>query len=269
VSDTVTVVGAGPVGTLTALLLARRGRRVRLIERRGDPRAASADRGRSINLALAARGLRALEASGVMPRILPEMVRMPGRMIHDEHGGTRLLSYGQRPEEVIWSISRANLNRELIAAAAAEPSIELHFNLRCIDADPAAGTLQFRDGATSATHELRADIIIAADGAGSAVRAAMAQRQLCQATEDRLPHDYKELLVPAAADGGYRMTANALHIWPRGGYMLIALPNADGSFTATLFLPPDGTPGFVQLGNAAAVSSSPRSFRTSRYWCRI
>jgi kynurenine 3-monooxygenase len=249
----ITIVGGGPVGALAALLLARRGQRVRVFERRSDPRMAAVERGRSINLALAARGLQALEAAGVMPRIQPEMVRMPGRMLHDERGATRLLAYGQRPEEVIWSISRANLNRELIVAAAEHPLIELNFEQRCVGADAVSGLLQFRAAGSGAVREVTAELIIAADGAGSAVRQAMVDRDQCQASEERLPHDYKELLVPAAAGGGYRMEANALHIWPRGGYMLIALPNADGSFTATLFLPPEGEPGFGQLQTAAAV----------------
>lgn len=251
--DTLHIVGAGPVGTLLALLLARRGQRVALHERRADPRSAAPERGRSINLALAARGLRALDAAGALARIESRMVRMTGRMLHEGSGATRLLRYGQRDEEVIWSISRADLNRELVALAGEQPSIELHFNRRCIDADAERGLLRFHDGQRNAEFIVKAEIIVGADGAGSAVRHALAAQDRCQATEEPLEHDYKELLIAADAAGRHRMAPHALHIWPRGNFMLIALPNCDGSFTATLFLPRHGTPGFGRLNHPQAL----------------
>jgi kynurenine 3-monooxygenase len=251
-NDPVTIVGAGPVGTLLALLLARAGREVQLIERRSDPRHAAADSGRSINLALAARGLLALEQAGVLEQLRSEMVAMRGRQVHELGGASSFMNYGLRPSEVIHAISRTRLNAALIEVASQVPQIKLRFSRRTIDVDPRSGTLQWRDEIDGSVHSEAAALLIAADGAGSAVRAALATRGMLQATEDALDHDYKELLIPAAADGGYLLEQNALHIWPRGGYMLIALPNPDGSFTATLFLPARGTPSFETLASSAA-----------------
>ena len=250
-NDPVTIVGAGPVGTLLALLLARDGREVQLIERRSDPRRAAADSGRSINLALAARGLLALEQAGVLERLRSEMVAMRGRQVHELGGASSFMNYGLRPTEVIHAISRTRLNAALIEAAAQVPQIALRFSQRCVDVDPRTGTLQWRDEIDGSTHSEAAALLIAADGAGSAVRTALAARGVLQATEEALDHDYKELLIPAAPDGGYQLDQNALHIWPRGGYMLIALPNPDGSFTATLFLPARGTLSFETLASSA------------------
>ena len=251
--DTIHIVGAGPVGTLLALLLAQRGRRVHLHERRADPRVSAPERGRSINLALATRGLRALEAAGALERIRPGMVPMTGRMLHEGSGETRLLRYGQRADEVIWSISRADLNRELVRLAGEQPLIGMSFNQHCIDADAERSRLRFQGSAANAEHEVAAGIIIGADGAGSAVRQAMAARDLCQASEEPLAHDYKELHLTADAAGRHRMEPHALHVWPRGEFMLIALPNHDGSFTATLFLPREGAASFARLDNVARV----------------
>jgi kynurenine 3-monooxygenase len=248
-----TIVGGGPVGILLALLLARRGRRVTVYERRDDPRHAAPEHGRSINLALAARGLRALDVAGVRSAIEPDLVSMPGRMLHDEQGLTHFIAYGQRADEVIWSISRAGLNRALVVAAGQTAGIELHFNQRCVGADPAQHTLQLLDERDGTTRQMAAETIIGADGAGSALRDALAAHSLCQVSEDVLDHDYKELHIPAAADGSYLLEHNALHIWPRGGFMLIALPNTDGSFTATLFLPRQGVISFATLNTSAGI----------------
>jgi len=249
------VIGAGPVGTLMALMLANRGQRVRLIERRADPRQAPAERGRSINLAMAARGILALEQAGLMSRIAPAMMPMPGRMVHDEHGALQFLRYGQNVREVIYAVSREQLNLILIEAAAQCPGIELRFNTRCLDVDVGGGSVLLRDEATGHSYSDSFEVLLGADGAGSAVRAALLTRGLLQAHEQPLDHDYKELAIPAdvSRPDRYAYEPRALHIWPRGGYMLISLPNTDGSFTATLFLSRHGDPGFDGLQSADAV----------------
>jgi kynurenine 3-monooxygenase len=249
-----TLIGAGPVGTLMALMLAARGRSVRLIERRSDPRYSTPDRGRSINLALAARGLTALEHADLARRIAPLLMPMPGRMLHDEQGQLQFLRYGQNDTEVIYAASREQLNRALIEAAAAASGIELCFDTRCVDLDP-AGLLRLRDERSGQERREPFNVLLGTDGAGSAVRAALVARGLLHAREAPLDHDYKELLIPndSRRPGGFAFEPGALHIWPRGGYMLIALPNTDGSFTATLFLPRRGQPGFDHLADGAAV----------------
>jgi kynurenine 3-monooxygenase len=254
-----TIVGAGPVGALMGLMLARRGQRVCLFERRPDPRTALPERGRSINLALAARGMLALEQAGVSDRIAPQLIAMAGRMLHDEQARLQFLPYGQDEREVIHAVGREPLTRILIEAVAEHPGIELHFNTRCVDVDPQAGSLQLHDGAGGGARSEPFEVLLAADGAGSAVRGAMVARGLSRVDEQPLAHDYKELLIaPIERDlaTGYAFEPHALHIWPRGGFMLIALPNTDASFTATLFLPRHGVHGaeaFDRLGDGAAV----------------
>ena len=243
----ITIVGAGPVGTLLAILLARRGWQVRMLERRADPRSSTPERGRSINLALAARGLSALEHAGVLERVRPELIAMRGRQLHDLAGNGPLLPYGQHEGEVIHAVSRARLNRALVEAAAELPSIELSFERGVVDFDPSTATLQLRDQQEHATTEAASGPVIGADGAGSALRQALQRRDLLHATEEPLDHDYKELQIPAPADGRWPLEPHALHVWPRGGYMLIALPNPDRSFTATLFLPARGASSFESL----------------------
>jgi kynurenine 3-monooxygenase len=247
----VNVVGAGLAGALLALLLARRGFRVTLYERRADPRQAVPERGRSINLALAARGIRALERAGVMERVRPLLIAMRGRMVHEPSGQTALQSYGQREHEVIWSVGRADLNRVLIEAATSHAGVRVHFNQQCAGADLAGGRLAFRSLRGGETYDVALEPTIATDGAGSAVRASLAAAALLTVHEEWLDHDYKELTMPAATAGA--LERHALHIWPRGGFMLIALPNTDGSFTATLFLARTGSKSFAALGTSQAV----------------
>jgi kynurenine 3-monooxygenase len=250
------IVGAGPAGCLLAIMQARRGVNVLLYERREDPRTARPDAGRSINLALAARGLRALRAAGVMPRIAPLLVPLRGRRVHENGATDQFIPYGQREHEVIWSVSRAALTSALADAARELSPVQLQFGMQCMDY-LGDGCLRLRDTATQRERDVETRRIVAADGAGSVLRQALALREGFTVTEARLPHDYKEVLVPLK-NGGPQLAMDALHIWPRGNHMLIALPNADGTFTATLFLSRSanhatGEPGFDTLQRGAEV----------------
>jgi len=248
----VNIVGAGLAGALLALLLARRGLQVMLFERRPDPRQSAPERGRSINLALAARGMRALECAGVMARVRELIIPMRGRMVHEPGGALALQPYGQRAHEVIWSVGRADLNRVLIEEAARHAGVSVRFNQLCLAADVPGGKLRLRNQAGGESYEVALAPTIATDGAGSAVRASLLEAGLVSVREDWLDHDYKELTVPAAAAAP--LDRNALHVWPRGGFMLIALPNTDGSFTATLFLARTGPRSFAALSTPQAVT---------------
>jgi len=250
----VNIVGAGLAGSLLAILLARRGFKVTVYERRADPRIATADSGRSINLALAARGIRGLKLAGVLERVMPLTIPMRGRMVHEHDGKTDLQMYGVRPEEVIYSVSRADLNRMLIDAAAGLPDVEFRFRQLCLGLAHEKNVLEFRDEANGRIYHAAAQPSIATDGAGSAVRDSMLAREVSVVREEPLDHDYKELTIPAVNDG-YVMDPNALHIWPRGGFMLIALPNRDRSFTATLFLARSGSNSFAELRSPEAVDA--------------
>ena len=252
----INIVGAGLAGALLGVLFARRGFNVALYERRPDPRYARAEGGRSINLALAARGIRALERAGVMERVRPLLIPMRGRMVHDLSGTVTLQPYGQREDEVIYSVGRAALNRVLIEEAARHPTVSMRFEQPCIGAFPEQNVLRFPDS------EIPLTPTIATDGAGSAVRTSLAVAHHVTVREEWLDHDYKELTIPAgrvrtvAPDvppGRHVLDANALHIWPRRGFMLIALPNTDGTFTATLFLARTGSDSFASLDSAARV----------------
>lgn len=246
----VNIVGAGLAGALLAIVLARRGLKVEVFERRDDPRVRGAERGRSINLALAARGLRGLEVAGVTARVAPLLIPMRGRYVHQHDGTGKLLLYGQNETEVIHSVSREALGRVLIEAAAAEPGVTLHFGQQCVGVDLARDALLFGDSGRVRRRVPLAPTI-AADGAGSAVRAALAAAGAIHVREDLLAHDYRELTIPVTHATG--LARNALHIWPRGSFMLIALPNTDGSFTATLFLAREGSPSFAQLTDDTAI----------------
>jgi kynurenine 3-monooxygenase len=248
----VNVIGAGLAGSLLSILLARRGLNVSVFERRPDPRHFIADSGRSINLALAARGIRGLELAGMRDEVMRFAIPMQGRMIHGHDGGTELQMYGVRPEEVIHSVSRSELNRVLVAAAGRLPNVQFRFRQLCLGLAPGRNALQMRDEATGTIYHTDPQPSIATDGAGSVVRDAMVAMEVSDVREEPLDHDYKELTIPAR-DGKPVLDVNALHIWPRGGFMLIALPNPDGSFTATLFLARSGANSFEQLQSAAAV----------------
>ncbi|MEJ0087126.1 MAG: NAD(P)/FAD-dependent oxidoreductase [Pseudomonadota bacterium] len=248
----VNVIGAGLAGSLLAILLAKRGFNVTVYERRSDPRLAETDGGRSINLALAARGIRGLTLAGVLDRVMPLATVMRGRMVHEYDGNAALQVYGVRPDEVIHSVSRAGLNRVLIEAAAALPNVTLNFGQLCLGLAHEKTVLEMRDEATGRIYHTAPQPSIAADGAGSEVRDSLLERQVATVHEAPLDHGYKELTIPAR-DGKHVMDPNALHIWPRGGFMLIALPNLDGTFTATLFLAQHGQNSFDELNSAGAV----------------
>ena len=247
------IVGAGPTGALLAILLARRGEQIELYESRPDPRHLPAGSGRSINLALADRGIHALKAAGVFDGVASALLPMRGRLIHYEDRDTAFQPYGQRPNEVIYSVSRHRLNQALIEVAAGRPGVRLHFQHRLEAADFGANTAQIRDLENDRVLRVPMQPLLATDGAGSAVRREMSAQKLIQASEIDLEHGYKELSIPAGPQGSFRMADDALHIWPRGNFMLIALPNDDGSFTATLFLPKHGEVSFASLRDADSV----------------
>ncbi len=251
--DSLSIAGAGPTGALLAILLQRRGAQVTLFESRPDPHGGAGESGRSINLALADRGIHALKLAGVFDEIRGALVPMRGRMVHGQDGAASLQPYGLRPRELIYSVSRHRLNEALLRVALRQPRVAVRFEHRLEDADFEARVAKVRDLRHGLDVTVPMRPLLAADGAGSVMRRRMAALGLIEARESDLEHGYKELSIPADPHGGYRMAREALHIWPRGGYMLIALPNDDGSFTATLFLPRHGPLSFASLTSPASI----------------
>jgi len=248
------VVGAGLAGTLMSVYLGQAGYEVELYERRPDPRAAGAHGGRSINLALSARAIHALSQVGLADAILSNAVPMRGRMMHAGDGQLTFQPYGTRPEHVINSVSRGGLNMALVDAAERLPSVSVHFSRGLTELDLETRSLVFGDGDSGKeVHVAARGPVIGADGAFSAVRGQFQRLDRFNYRQDYLDYGYKELTIPPATGGGFRMEPNALHIWPRGGYMMIALPNRDGSFTCTLFWPFDGPDGFAALADGQDV----------------
>lgn len=229
----VAIIGAGLAGSLLSIYLAKRGIEVDVYEARGDMRNEEVAAGRSINLALSDRGIAALREVGMDEYMLAEAVPMYGRMIHSVTGEQKLLPYSGRQGEYINSVSRAGLNIALMNEAEKHGGVQFHFNSRGAAFDCATGKVKLANGETIA-----ADTVIATDGAGSVIRSAMLHGgvERFDFSQDWLEHGYKELHIPPAEGGGFRIEKNALHIWPRHQFMMIALPNFDGSFTCTLFL---------------------------------
>ncbi|MEO1573355.1 MAG: NAD(P)/FAD-dependent oxidoreductase [Pseudomonadota bacterium] len=246
-----TILGAGLAGSLSAIYLARRGASVTLYERRPDPRATHNDAGRSINLALANRGIRALQGVGLYKEIDALTIPMRGRMLHEVGQTPVLQPYGKDDSEVIYSISRAGLNALLLNQAEAH-GVDIRFNHRTEAIDLATGEVALTD---SDGQMIRTDgrPVIAADGGGSVVRRTLAKTPGASNSEELSSHGYKELTIPAGADGEFQIDPNALHIWPRGGFMMIALPNLDRSFTVTLFMALEGENSFATLTTADEV----------------
>ncbi|MGJ8663763.1 MAG: FAD-dependent oxidoreductase [Marinicella sp.] len=245
----IVIIGAGLVGSMQATFLARRGYQVSVYEQLPDIRKEAISAGRSINLALANRGIDALQQLNLMDQVKPLLIPMQGRMLHDEQGQLKLQSYGQKPEEVIYSVSRAGLVSLLRDTAEATGRVTFHFKHECLAIDFDQDQCQVKSQLTGESQVVKYDYLIGADGGGSQVRAAMEAVNETEFTADILDHSYKELNIPATEDGGFQMEPQALHIWPRGDYMMIGLPNPDGSFTLTLFMPNEGPISFASISD--------------------
>ncbi|MCH7401476.1 FAD-dependent oxidoreductase [Belliella kenyensis] len=234
----ISILGAGLIGSLLSIYFKKRGLDVTIFEKRADNRQQEyKEEGRSINMALSDRGWRALDKIGLKEKIMPLAIPMYGRKIHDEHGKTSFIPYGKE-NQAIYSISRGKFNRILIDEAE-KAGVNLAFAHRCEDVDLRSNTLTFfhNNGIKNVTSE----VIIGADGAYSSLRMAMQKQVRFNYRQEYITHGYKELTIPATVNGEFALDPNALHIWPRGKFMLIALPNPDKSFTCTLFLPFEGT----------------------------
>ena len=240
------LVGSGLAGGLLAAYFGRRGYAVELYERRSDPREGNIVGGRSINLALSTRGIHALEHVGLAEEVLKHAIPMRGRMIHEKSGSLHFSPYDRDPNKHINSIGRAALNTTVIEAAQKYPNVSVHFDHRCTDVDLDSATAQLLNTTTSREITASGDAVIGVDGAFSAVRQSL-QRKVHKFHYDEsyLAHGYKELTIPPGPDGSWRMEKNALHIWPRKSFMMIALPNPDGSFTCTLFWEFEGPRSFA------------------------
>ncbi len=232
------IIGAGLCGSMLALRMAQRGYKVSLYEGRPDLRTTNISAGRSINLALSDRGLRAINMVGITDKVLPYCIPMYGRLMHDIQGNTFVSNYSGREGEYINSMSRGTLNALLLTEAEKHENVNIHFNKKCTGVDIEKNIAKFKCYTSNEKLEISADVIFGADGAGSALRKSyyLEKKFLFSHSQNFLTHGYKELEIPADNNGKHRISKDHLHIWPRGQYMLIALPNLDGSFTVTLFL---------------------------------
>ena len=249
----ITIVGAGLVGSLCALYMIRRGYNVTIFERRKDLRSEIITAGKSINLALSERGWTALKKVGVDNDVLEIAIPMYKRIMHDEKGNLSEQPYGN-DGEAIYSVSRAQLN-VLMMEMADKNGAKLYFNEKCIDANLEEAIATFENTNTDTKKVISADLLIGADGSLSAVREQMVKKHHHEYGYNEIEHDYKELLIPAGDNGTHLLDKNALHIWPRGNFMLIALANLDGSFTCTLFAPKKGRNSFEGLNSKQEVEN--------------
>jgi len=248
------IIGGGLVGALLAVVLAKKGYKTDVLERRDDIRKTLLEGGRSINLALSYRGLKALEMIGLADEVKKMCIPMFGRAVHDTGGDVRTMPYGINGE-AINSISRDELNRMLLAEADKSENIRIFFNQRCENIDLARKEITLKDELSGAVSKRNYDVFFGADGAFSAARTSLMKTDRFNFTYNQsyLNHAYKELHIPPAENGGWLLEKNALHIWPRKSFMMIALPNMDGSFTCTLFLALKGEVSFEQLRTDADV----------------
>lgn len=253
-NDKITLIGAGLNGPLLALELAKRGFQVQIYERRPDMRRVPMRAGRSINLALSVRGIHALTQAGLWKEMQRIVIPMKGRMMHSAASEITFQPYGRSESDVINSISRAGLNIALMDTAEAN-GVKIYFQKRCIGIDLKNGALQLRDEESGREQVVATGAVIACDGSGSAIRSEMSKQNRFNLSQQYLDYGYKELTIPAAPGDKHAMEPNALHIWPRGSYMLIALPNIDGTFACILFLPFEGVDSFDELTGRDAVLS--------------
>ena len=245
--------GAGLVGSLLSLYLARRGHAVQVFERRPDLRRADVHEGRSINLALSDRGWKALGGVGVANDIRQVGIPMSGRVMHDVHGALTRQPYGHEGQ-AIYSVNRDHLNRRLLDLAESQTGVKINFGQQCLGIDLKTKELRMRDAETRAEYAAPYTQLFGVDGAYSAVRAAMQRTDRFDYSQHFLDYGYKELTIAAGPGGAWQLEKNALHIWPRGQYLMIALPNFNGSFNCTLFFPFEGPESFATLQTPAAVA---------------
>lgn len=248
-----TIIGAGLVGSLLSLYLAKKGCKVSIYERRPDMRKSNIGGGRSINLALSDRGWRALEGIGIGDDIRKVGIPMYKRVMHDVKGNLTSQPYGKEGQG-IYSVSRGGLNMKLMDLAEANPNIELHFNQQLANLDLKTNTLEFHNPETNQDTKVQAERIFGADGAFSAVRGVLQKTERFDYSQHYQNYGYKELTIAPGENGTWQLEKNALHIWPRGQYMMIALPNLDGSFTCTMFFPYEGEHSFSALKTEADVT---------------
>lgn len=251
-SEKITLIGAGLNGPLLALELVKRGFRAEIYERRPDMRRVRVTAGRSINLALSARGIHALTQAGLWKDLQTIIIPMKGRMMHSIRSEMTFQPYGRNEADAIHSISRAELNIALMNAAE-ERGVEIHFEKRCTGIDFKTSAVQLQDEQSGETQSVATGVVIGCDGSGSAIRGEMLKRSRFNFSQQYLDYGYKELTIPALPGGKHALDPNALHIWPRGNYMLIALPNIDGTFACILFLPFEGPDSFDGLETRAKV----------------
>ncbi len=244
--EKIAVVGAGLVGSLQAILLAKKGYQVEVFERRPDMRNVKLSAGRSINLALSDRGWKALKMAGVDEKIKETAIPMYGRMMHAEDGTLTPQAYGKEGQ-AIYSVSRGGLNQTLMNLADQYENVHFNFNKACKDVNLETNQLTFSDIETKERITYQPDRIFGTDGAFSAIRARLQKTSRFNYSQTYLKHGYKELCIPANSDGTHQIDKNSLHIWPRGEFMMIALPNIDGSFTCTLFFPFEGKNSFESI----------------------
>lgn len=251
---TATIVGAGLVGSLWAVYLSKAGYKVTIVERRPDIRKAEISAGKSINLALSTRGWKALDTVGVGDEIREIAIPMPGRMMHDLQGNLTFQPYGKEGQ-AIYSVSRGGVNAKMMDIAEKQGNAQIFYNERCYKADLENGIV-YTETTSGEKKQYQSDVVFAADGAFSAVRYNSFQiLDRFNFSQNYIEDGYREILLPANADGSYKLEKNALHIWPRGRFMLIALPNEDGSFTCTLFMPFKGENSFETLTSKEAVNT--------------